>query len=272
MAESPAAAQLMLDRVAMVAQSVGLLVNVGKTNVMASLVGPSPSLHVNGAALENVCSFRYLGSDIASTAGCEGEVGIRLGRAQAAYAMLQQCLWSRRDISVSTKLRVYAAVVRSTMLYACETWPLRHADLHRLVVFEHRCLRRILRLRWWDFVSNEVLYRRCHLDPLESIVAGSRWRWLGHVLPMHENRLPRRSFLAEPLADWNRHTGAQVVTLTRRIKTDAEKVLRFHMRVGWRRAWRQQLVMLAADRSGWRDVVTQLRVACGARLAGRVLA
>ncbi|CAH8657628.1 unnamed protein product, partial [Dicrocoelium dendriticum] len=34
-------------------------------------------------------------------------------------------------------------------MYGCETWPLRSADMKRLVTFDHRCLRSLAHI-WWE--------------------------------------------------------------------------------------------------------------------------
>ncbi len=43
-----------------------------------------------------------------------------------------------------TKGRVYQALVRSILLYGCETWPVRVADEMTLEVFDNGSIRRIL--------------------------------------------------------------------------------------------------------------------------------
>ena len=108
-------------------------------------------------------------------------------------------LWRCTDVSLATKGRVYNATVRSTLLYGCETWPLRSGDLHRLQVFDHRCLRSIGHFSWKQRITNDEVRHRIFGDPkssrrLNQIILGTRLRWLGHVLRMNSSRLPKNFY------------------------------------------------------------------------------
>ncbi len=59
---------------------------------------------------------------------------IKTNLARSTSPRLQPCLWSRREISLRTKSRVYRAMVRPTLLYGCETWPVPEADERMLGV------------------------------------------------------------------------------------------------------------------------------------------
>ena len=55
-------------------------------------------------------------------------------------------LWSSSDMSIKTKFDVYVSCVFSRLLYAAETWTIKAADSRKLLAFEMRRCRRILRL------------------------------------------------------------------------------------------------------------------------------
>ncbi len=71
-------------------------------------------------------------SDLAGTE----EIRSRINFARSAFPRLQSCLWSRCDILLRTIGRAYQAVVRSILLYGCETWRVRVADERMLEVFD----------------------------------------------------------------------------------------------------------------------------------------
>ncbi len=50
-------------------------------------------------------------------------------------------------LSLLKKERVYKVMVRSILLYGCETWPVRVADERMLVVFDNDSICRILHAR-----------------------------------------------------------------------------------------------------------------------------
>ena len=128
------------------------------------------------------------------------EVTARISKAQAAFSNLLH-LWRCTDVSLATKSRVYNATVRSTLLYGCETWPLRSGDLHRLQVLDRRWLRSIGHFSWKQRITNDEVRHRIFGDPkssrkLNQIILGTRLRWLGHVLRMNSSRLPKKFLLA----------------------------------------------------------------------------
>ena len=72
------------------------------------------------------------------------ELSLRIQKAQLAFSNLHH-LWRRNDIKLSTKGKVYSAAVRSVLLYGSETLATEAEDVRRLSVFDHRCLRSIVR-------------------------------------------------------------------------------------------------------------------------------
>ena len=116
--------------------------------------GPIQPLLMEGEELEQVDKFTYLGSCISANGSITEEISTRIARAQAAFSNSRH-LWRRRDISLTTKGRVYNATVHPTLLYGCETWALRSEDVYRLLVFDYRCLRSIGHFSWKQRLSNK---------------------------------------------------------------------------------------------------------------------
>ncbi len=77
----------------------------------------------DGEPLGDEDKLKYLDSMFVSNGqGTEG-IKSRVNLDRSALFRLQSCLWSRREIPLRTKGKVYQAVVRSILLYGCETWP-----------------------------------------------------------------------------------------------------------------------------------------------------
>ena len=82
--------------------------------------------------------------------------------------------------------------------YGSEAWALRKADENLLDVFQRNCLRIVLGTRLTDRISNSRLYEKCGSIPLSGAIMKERLRWLGHVLRMKDDRLPKIVLFGQP--------------------------------------------------------------------------
>ena len=64
--------------------------------------------------------------------------------------------WIRSKVR-KTKVRVYQTLVLSILLYASETWTSLASDMRAIESFHMKCQRRILGIRWHDFVRRLTL-------------------------------------------------------------------------------------------------------------------
>ena len=81
--------------------------------------------------------------------------------------------------------------VRAVLLYGCESWRMTKGDEAKLDTFQHKCLRRLLKIYWPMHVSNEEVRRRANTETISELVRKRRWTWIGHVLHVDNSRLPR---------------------------------------------------------------------------------
>ena len=106
----------------------------------------------------------------------------------------QQCLenWKNKCISLKVKMRLYEAIVLSTLLYCIEVWPLTATLTKRLNAAHHRWQRSILGISWKDRVTNEEVRVRTGQHSMDDILSERRLRRrLGHVIRMDHQRIPR---------------------------------------------------------------------------------
>ena len=116
----------------------------------------------------------------------------------------------------------------------------------RLRGFEGRFLRRILKIRWQDRVSNEEIWRRTGMGGIVLEVKRRRWTWLGHVLRMKKGRHPLEALSWAPPGKRNR--GRPLGTWRRTIEEEMKAA---------GKTWRE-LCWLAQDRTAWRRLVGAL--------------
>ncbi|GFS03458.1 endonuclease-reverse transcriptase [Elysia marginata] len=107
-------------------------------------------------------------------------------------------IWKTPNISTHTKIRIFRSNVLSVLLYGAECWKMTNSLEQRLEVFQNKCLRRILKIFWPNFISNEDPRGRTWLEPLNTIIRERRWRWLGHVCRRPPESLIKRALRWTP--------------------------------------------------------------------------
>ena len=104
-------------------------------------------------------------------------------------------VWERNGIKLDTKLKVYKAVVLSTLLYACETW----------TVYKNHSKRLRLNLKLFEKAVKNQVKRQCsrHRGPEESrdakhaysmhiVLKLAQLRWAGRAIRMPDERLLKK--------------------------------------------------------------------------------
>ena len=74
------------------------------------------------------------------------------------------------------------------LLYGSETWSLTTAMENKLNTCENRWLRRILRIKYTDRVSNAEVRVRTEQEIAENTVRKRRMKWYGHISKMNKDR------------------------------------------------------------------------------------
>lgn len=207
-----------LNRLVHYGKQVGLKVNVSKTKLMRLNTGTNLSpLLIDGETIDEVESFCYLGCIIAKDGGAGMCVDNRIMKARQAYGMLNG-FWRSNQISLNLKLRFFRSNVLSVLLYGSETWKSTPSITHSLQVFINQCLRRILRIRWPNRISNDELWLHTNMERVDLIIFRRKWVWIGHTLR-------KRNDIATEALDWNppgrRRRGRPKDTWRRSIEREA---------------------------------------------------
>ena len=84
-----------------------------------------------------------------------------------------------------TKLRLYNAFVIS-VLHGAETWTLLKSEEQKLEAFNMSCQRRILGIRWYDFVTNATITNRSGQESVRDKITRRRHAMFGHVRRLPE--------------------------------------------------------------------------------------
>ena len=95
-------------------------------------------------------------------------------------------------MSLLVKKRLYETCIRPSLLYGSETWSLKGSDVKKLVSTECRMLRRIFKISWMDFVSNDMAKKRMGIQSIEKYLKENRLRWFDHVERRENSHLVKR--------------------------------------------------------------------------------
>ena len=158
-----------------------LRINLRKTELMKINTNANTPITVGGEPIKEVESFLYLGSTITKQGGTDEDVLPRIGKARGAFIMLKK-VWTSKEISPETKMRIFNSNVKSVLFYGCETWKTTGKVQRRLQTFLNTCLRRIFGIRWSDTQRNEVLCERAGQEPVSKQILKRKWSWIGHTL------------------------------------------------------------------------------------------
>ena len=85
--------------------------------------------------METVTDFIFLGSKITEGGKCSHEIKRRFLLGRKVMTNLDSILKSR-DITLPTKVRLVKTMVFPVVMYGCESWTVRKAELQRIDAFE----------------------------------------------------------------------------------------------------------------------------------------
>jgi hypothetical protein len=263
--DSPDTLQAVLHRIDSYAKALGLQINTSKTKIVSTCTElPAQPFTINGEQIELVPYFKYFGSTLLPNGQAKEEVLLRIDNARKAFFQLRKVLWARGEVSLRTKLRVFRVAIRPILTYGCETWPLRAEDTRKLEVFDHWCLRRILRVRWSDRLSNEEVRKRCSdIERLTVLLRRRRLQWFGHVLRRPISEISKQALAPSPCAGWRCRLGGQLKTWLSTVKKEVE-LLGLQSVYGvrhWNQHWVSICSDLASNRRSWTALIRDIHEA-----------
>ena len=160
-------------------KKLGLKLNIQKTKIMAS--GPITSWQIDGETVETVSDFIFLGSKITADGECSHEIKRCLLLGRKVMTNLDSILKSR-DSTLPTKVHLVKAMVFPVVMYACENWTIKKAELGR-TAFEPCCWRRLLRLPWTARRYNQSILNEINPDcSLEGLMLKLKLQYFGHPM------------------------------------------------------------------------------------------
>merc|ERR1711888_251428 len=140
-AESEKELQKLVTEFGVVCERRKLKVNVAKSKVlvMEDDVTHNVNITLDGAVLEEVSNFKYLGSVVDKSGSTESDVKYRLAEGAKVFGAMGQ-LWRTKNVGREAKKMMYEGVVVPTVLFGAESWALKADDKRKIDGMEMRCL------------------------------------------------------------------------------------------------------------------------------------
>ena len=144
--------------------------------------GPITSWQIDGETMETVTDFIFGGSKITADGDCSHEIKRCLLLWRKAMTKLDSIL-NNRDITLQTKVHLVKAMVFPVVMYGCESWTVKKAELQKIEAFELWCWRRLLRVLWTARRSNQFILKEISSKySLEGLMLKLKLQYFGHLM------------------------------------------------------------------------------------------
>jgi len=135
--------------------------------------------------------FRYLGLIIEERGYIDEDINHRIRVGWKKWRKPSRILCDKR-IPMGLKGKFYRVTVRPALLYVSECWPIKNAQVQRLMAAEMRMICRMCGYTRLDKLRNETIRKSVEAAPIEDKWMESRLRWFGHVRRRNVDALVRR--------------------------------------------------------------------------------
>jgi hypothetical protein len=194
---------------------------------------------------EQVKEFTYVGSQLNPINSTSSEIQARIHSGNRCYYAYGKLMKSR-TLNRSSKLKIYESLIRPIVIYGGEAWIVTNRDEQYLRIFERRILRKIFgpvqnEDGFWRIRMNHELNGLIKNTDTVRYVKSKRMAWLGHVMRMEGERIPKRVLAWKPMGRRNRGRPRE------RWIGDIEKDTQIMGIRGWRK--------LCKERAEWKETV-----------------
>ena len=126
--------------------------------------------------------FVFLVSQITADGDCSHEIKRHLLLGRKVMTNLNS-IFKSRDITLPTKVHLVKAMVFPVVMYGCESWTVKKAELRRIDAFKLWCWRRLLGVLWTARRSNQSILKE--ISPgisLEGMMLKLKLQYLGYLM------------------------------------------------------------------------------------------
>ena len=93
-----------------------------------------------------------------------------------------------RDITLPAKGYLVKAMVFPLVTYGCESWTIKKAECQRIDAFEPWCWKRLLRVPWTVWRSNQSILKEISPEySLEGLMLKLKLQYFGHLMQRNDS-------------------------------------------------------------------------------------
>ena len=109
---------------------------------------------IDGEKVEQMDSFKYLGSTETAAANCTSDIKSKVTAIAKRKMVELQDLWNDSNLPFQLKVKLVKTLVWSALVYGAEVWTLYKADKNRIMAPEMWFWRRLLKISWKKMRNN----------------------------------------------------------------------------------------------------------------------
>ena len=199
--------------------------------------------------LPTVQSFKYLGSTIYRRGGASKDAESRVAKAWSKWRELSGVICDKK-VPTIMKLLIYQTVIRPTLLYGYETWPMSVKDEKRMATTEMRMVRWAMGVSLLEHQRREEILEEARVEPIATVMRRRRLEWFGHVKTRDETehiravvemKLEGERPRGRPRLQWKDNVRRELTAWTIReewpLTGKDERSLQHPLPCTWRRRW-----------------------------------
>ena len=176
-------------------ERTGMKVSRSKTKYLCINEGnDDEAVKMEDAKVPRVKEFKYLGSTMQESGGCEREVKKRVQAGWNGWRKVSGVICDRRLPTRVKGSSVYSSVVRPTMVYELETVAVTKKQVEEMKVAEMKMLRFAMGVTRKDKIRNKYMYisGTVKVERLGMKMREGRLRWYGHVIRRDQEYVGRK--------------------------------------------------------------------------------
>ena len=214
-------------------------VSRSKTEYLCINVGnDDETVKMEDTKVPRVKEFKYLGSMVQESGGCEREVKKRVQAGWNGWRKVSGVICDKR-LPARVKGKVYSSVVRPAMVYGLETVAVTKKQVKEMEVTEMKMLRFAMGVTRKDMIRNEHIRSTAKIERLGMKMRESRLRWYGHVMRRDQEYVGKK--MMEMELPGKRKRGRPKRRFLDVVKEDMKEIGAKEMDIEDRKMWRMMI-------------------------------